>query len=290
MHLILPGQPSRLKSLLTQDCSEDLNVTRCTATLQPLRLNLPPVTYVNSYEADGFSLGVFLLKSGTCIPAGRAQCALGAPTGRIRLAAAGGHGQRTPQPEQQFQRLQQTGERDADLAGVLRLRAEDTKASGPSVLTLHLDSLHQMDAVDWPAPFPGILPRPYDPDAGLHVAGPAGWNPSGAKEASGLACDIPKKRILPPGEAVLPGRGGSHPPGAGHPPPLQVPRKYLPRCLLLMWPAPHAEFPTPDRSQRSKEVPSDARGSCSGAKHGGGGGGSSLGALAISQVGVASKV
>lgn len=58
---------SKLKSLLTQVRAEDLNISPHKATLQPLPPSLPPITYMHTYQTDGFSLCVFLLKSGKSI-------------------------------------------------------------------------------------------------------------------------------------------------------------------------------------------------------------------------------
>lgn len=161
-----PENLSKLKSLLTQVRAEDLNIAPQKATLQPPPPNLPPVTYMHIYETDRFSLGVFLLKSGTSIPLhdhpgmhGMLKVLYG--TVRIscldKLEAGGGQ-------RPQFDPPLQARERDAVRPGVLRSRAEYTEASGPCVLTPHRDNLHQIDAVDGPAAFLDILAPPYDPD------------------------------------------------------------------------------------------------------------------------------
>ncbi|XP_053778905.1 2-aminoethanethiol dioxygenase isoform X1 [Desmodus rotundus] len=197
-----PENLSKLKSLLTQVRAEDLNIAPRKATLQPLPPNLPPVTYMHIYETDGFSLGVFLLKSGTSIPLhdhpgmhGMLKVLYG--TLRIscmdKLEAGSGQRQRAPPPEQQFEPPLQPRERDAIRLGVLRSRAEYTEASGPCVLTPHRDNLHQIDAVDGPAAFLDILAPPYDPDDGRDCHYYRVLEPVRAKEPSGSTCDIPRE-------------------------------------------------------------------------------------------------
>lgn len=58
---------SKLKSFLIQVCVEDLNIVLCKVILQLLLFNLLLVIYMYIYEMDGFSLGVFLFKSGMFI-------------------------------------------------------------------------------------------------------------------------------------------------------------------------------------------------------------------------------
>uniref|UniRef100_A0A8C0ALN3 2-aminoethanethiol dioxygenase n=1 Tax=Bos mutus grunniens TaxID=30521 RepID=A0A8C0ALN3_BOSMU len=113
-----PENLSKLKSLLTQVRAEDLNISPRKATVQPLRPNLPPVTYMHICETDGFSLGVFLLKSGTSIPLhdhpgmhGILKVLYG--TVRIscmdKLEVGSGQRPRAPPPEQQFEPPLQPG-------------------------------------------------------------------------------------------------------------------------------------------------------------------------------------
>ncbi|XP_025774188.1 2-aminoethanethiol dioxygenase [Puma concolor] len=197
-----PENLSKLKNLLTQVRAEDLNIAPRKATVQPLPPNLPPVTYMHIYETDGFSLGVFLLKSGTSIPLhdhpgmhGMLKVLYG--TVRIscmdKLEAGGGQRPRAPPPEQQFEPPLKARERDAVRLGVLRSRAEYTEASGPCVLTPHQDNLHQIDAVDGPAAFLDILAPPYDPDDGRDCHYYRVLEPVRDKELSGSACDLPKE-------------------------------------------------------------------------------------------------
>ncbi|XP_061053931.1 2-aminoethanethiol dioxygenase [Eubalaena glacialis] len=197
-----PENLSKLKSLLTLVRAEDLNISPRKATLQPLRPNLPPVTYMHICETDGFSLGVFLLKSGTSIPLhdhpgmhGILKVLYG--TVRIscmdKLEVGSGQRPRAPPPEQQFEPPLQPGERDAVRPGVLRSRAEYTAASGPCVLAPHRDNLHQIDAVEGPAAFLDILAPPYDPDDGRDCHYYRVLEPVRAREASGSACDLPRE-------------------------------------------------------------------------------------------------
>ncbi|KAM5237449.1 2-aminoethanethiol dioxygenase [Ctenodactylus gundi] len=199
---MLPGFPenlSKLKSLLTQVRAEDLNIAPRRAALQPPPPRLPPVTYMHIYETDGFSLGVFLLKSGTSIPLhdhpgmhGMLKVLYG--TVRIscmdKLEAIGGQ---RPPPEQQFEPPLQAREREAMQPGILRSRAVYTEASGPCVLTPHRDNLHQIDAVDGPAAFLDILAPPYDPDDGRDCHYYRVLEPIRPKEATGTPCDLPRE-------------------------------------------------------------------------------------------------
>ncbi|XP_005386010.1 PREDICTED: 2-aminoethanethiol dioxygenase [Chinchilla lanigera] len=200
-----PGFPenlSKLKSLLTQVRAEDLNIAPRKAPPQPLPPSLPPVTYMHIYETHGFSLGVFLLKSGTSIPLhdhpgmhGMLKVLYG--TVRIscldKLEAGGAQRPRAPPPEQQFEPPLQPREREAVRPGILRSRAVYTEASGPCVLTPHRDNLHQIDAVDGPAAFLDILAPPYDPDDGRDCHYYRVLEPVRPKEASGSACDLPRE-------------------------------------------------------------------------------------------------
>lgn len=196
-----PGFPenlSKLKSLLTQVRAEDLNIAPRKAQPQPQPPSLPPVTYMHIYETDGFSLGVFLLKSGTCIPLHDhpgMHGMLKVLYGTLRISCMdkldAGAGLRPP-PEQQFEPPLQPWEREAVRPGVLRSRAEYTEASGPCVLTPQRDNLHQIDAVDGPAAFLDILAPPYDPDDGRDCHYYRVLEPVGAR-ASGSVCELPRE-------------------------------------------------------------------------------------------------
>lgn len=196
-----PENLSKLKSLLTQVRAEDLNIVPRKATVQPLPPNRPPVTYMHIYETDGFSLGVFLLKSGTSIPLHDhpgMHGMLKVLYGTVRISCmdkveAEGEQRPAPPPEQQFEPPLQARERDAVRPGVLRSRAEYTEASGPCVLTPHRDNLHQIDAVDGPAAFLDILAPPYDPDDGRDCHYYRVLEPVRAKEAPGSTCDLPRE-------------------------------------------------------------------------------------------------
>lgn len=200
-----PGFPenlNQLKSLLTQVRAEDLNIAprKALPQPQPLPRNLPPVTYMHIYETEGFSLGVFLLKSGTCIPLHDhpgMHGMLKVLYGTVRISCMDkldtGAGPRRPPPDQQFEPPLQPVEREAVRPGVLRSRAEYTEASGPCVLTPHRDNLHQIDAVDGPAAFLDILAPPYDPEDGRDCHYYRVVEPIRPKEASGSACDFPRE-------------------------------------------------------------------------------------------------
>lgn len=184
-----PEHLSKLQSLLSQVRAEDLNIAPRQASPQPPKSpHLPPVTYMHILETDGFSLGVFLLKSGTSIPLHDhpgMHGILKVLYGKVRISCLDVLDQddrdqplpskeqkpkprraRVPPPEHAFQPPLQPQERQALRAGVLRSRAEYTEASAPCLLTPQRDNLHQIDAVDGPAAFLDILAPPYDPDEG----------------------------------------------------------------------------------------------------------------------------
>ncbi|XP_039767480.1 2-aminoethanethiol dioxygenase [Ornithorhynchus anatinus] len=192
-----PENLNELKHLLDEVRAEDLNIAPRKAAAPPPPPHLPPVTYMHICETDGFSLGVFLLKSGTSIPLHDhpgMHGMLKVLYGKVRISCldkvdgAGGEAPGpvlpppVPPPAAALRRA------------VLRSRAEYTEASGPCVLSPQRDNLHQIDAVDGPAAFLDILAPPYDPDDGRDCHYYRLLEPAGAdKEAGAAAAVVPRE-------------------------------------------------------------------------------------------------
>ncbi|XP_074088443.1 2-aminoethanethiol dioxygenase [Macrotis lagotis] len=161
-----PENLQRLQQLLSQLRAEDLNIRpRRAAPPAPAPPHLPPVTYMHICETADFSLGVFLLKSGTSIPLhdhpgmhGVLKVLYG--TLRISCLDPLPPGAEPPPPPPR------PGPRAAPRRALLRSRDEYTAASAPCLLSPQRDNLHQIDAVDGPAAFLDVLAPPYDPAAG----------------------------------------------------------------------------------------------------------------------------
>ncbi|XP_036591904.1 2-aminoethanethiol dioxygenase [Trichosurus vulpecula] len=189
-----PENLQQLQQLLSQLRAEDLNISPRRAALPsppPARPpHLPPVTYMHICETAEFSLGVFLLKSGTSIPLHDhpgMHGVLKVLYGTLRISCLdplppGEPGEGQP-PQQQgtpsaaaaaaaasaspcFDPPLRPCQRAVVRRALLRSRAEYTEGSAPCLLSPHRDNLHQIDAVDGPAAFLDILAPPYDPDDG----------------------------------------------------------------------------------------------------------------------------
>ncbi|XP_072484954.1 2-aminoethanethiol dioxygenase [Notamacropus eugenii] len=210
-----PENLQQLQQLMSQLRAEDLNISPRRAALSsspPARPpHLPPVTYMHICETAEFSLGVFLLKSGTSIPLHDhpgMHGVLKVLYGTLRIscldplppAAAPGEGQ----PPQQaaagpapprFDPPLRPGQRAVVRRALLRSRAEYTEASAPCLLSPLSDNLHQIDAVDGPAAFLDILAPPYDPDDGRDCHYYRLLEPAGAPDAApGPAAPLPLPR------------------------------------------------------------------------------------------------
>ncbi|KAL4640987.1 2-aminoethanethiol dioxygenase-like [Arapaima gigas] len=158
----------KLTDLVTQVRASDLRIAPRQADGSPARSpHSPPVTYMHICETDAFSMGVFLLKSGACIPLHDhpgMNGILKVLYGRVRIscfdrAEAPGDPDSLSPPLPPYQK-------EALRRSVERSVGEYTDQSAPCVLTPHRDNLHQIDAVDGPTAFLDILAPPYDPDDG----------------------------------------------------------------------------------------------------------------------------
>lgn len=200
---------AKLSKLLEKIQAEDLNLgPRRNGGPPPPQLGAhqgPPVTYMHICETDSFSMGVFLLQSGSCIPLHDhpgMHGLLKVLYGQVAIkcfdkeeveeeeeeevdeneneeAAAGSgadvQGVQFNPPLLQCQRaaLRRSLRRSSDVL---------SEASDPCLLTPVQGNMHQIEARDGPAAFLDILAPPYDPDEGrdchyfkmLQVSGNAG--------------------------------------------------------------------------------------------------------------------
>eukprot|EP00076_Gallus_gallus_P022297 XP_015143625.1 2-aminoethanethiol dioxygenase [Gallus gallus] len=145
---------------------------------------VPPVSYMHICETESFSMGVFLLRGGACIPLhdhpgmnGMLKVLYG--TLRIACMDALPAAAAPPPPPAP----------GPCLRALLRSRQHYTPASPPCLLSPHTDNLHQIDAVEGPAAFLDILAPPYDPEHGrdchyyrLLEGPPAGAEPALPRE------------------------------------------------------------------------------------------------------------
>lgn len=155
----------QLQSLMSEVCAADLRLVprRADGPAPPRPYHQPPVTYMHICETDHFSMGVFLLKSGSSIPLHDhpgMHGVLKVLYGRVRISCF----DRMERPASPGQAPQ--AHPDSLRLSVLRSSAEYTSESGPCVLSPDRDNLHQIDAVDGPTAFMDILAPPYDPDNG----------------------------------------------------------------------------------------------------------------------------
>ncbi|XP_061601752.1 2-aminoethanethiol dioxygenase-like [Cololabis saira] len=170
----------KLRGLMTEVRSSDLNLAadarpRGGSSTRGGGAPRPPVSYMHICETDHFSMGVFLLQSGACIPLhdhpgmhgvlkvlygkARIRCFDRLQLQQIRPMHEPGSSMH-PLPEVPAAQV------GALRRSVLRSCADYTELSGPCVLEPERDNLHQIHAVDGPAAFMDILAPPYDPDQG----------------------------------------------------------------------------------------------------------------------------
>ncbi|XP_030642257.1 2-aminoethanethiol (cysteamine) dioxygenase b [Chanos chanos] len=162
---------AKLKSLLAEIKAADLKIVPRKVDSPTLHVpHSPPVTYMPICETDAFSMGVFLLKTGTCIPLHDhpgMHGMLKVLYGKVRISCF----DRLEKPPDvasgvQFNPPLLPFQRSSIRRSVLRSVGEYTEESSPCVLTPQRDNIHQIDAVDGPTAFLDILAPPYDPDDG----------------------------------------------------------------------------------------------------------------------------
>ncbi|NWH59015.1 AEDO dioxygenase, partial [Geococcyx californianus] len=172
----------RLQQLLDEVRAEDLRLSP--RGPGPARGGAgPPVSYMHICETESFSMGVFLLRSGACIPLHDhpgMNGMLKVLYGTLRIACMDtlppGCTDSVPQACTDALAAAHTDSvspacTDSVPAGrclraLFRSRQLCTPASPPCLLSPHTDNLHQIDAVDGPAAFLDILAPPYDPQHG----------------------------------------------------------------------------------------------------------------------------
>ncbi|KAM8924420.1 2-aminoethanethiol dioxygenase [Pelodytes ibericus] len=163
----------QLKKLVGEIRAEDLKIRPRKNPQAPISVpHNPPVTYMHICETDCFSMGVFLLKSGTSIPLHDhpgMHGMLKVLYGKLRISGLDKMAEpptapaakelhfNPPLPPYQWASLRRA---------VLRSVGEFSESSPPCLLSPHRDNLHQISAVDGPAAFLDILAPPYDPDDG----------------------------------------------------------------------------------------------------------------------------
>uniref|UniRef100_A0ABM5G0U1 2-aminoethanethiol dioxygenase n=1 Tax=Pogona vitticeps TaxID=103695 RepID=A0ABM5G0U1_9SAUR len=179
----------RLQQLLNEVRAEDLRLVPRGPSAVPGPVQ-PPVSYMHICETESFSMGVFVLRAGACIPLHdhpgmngllkvlygtlRIACfdPLGAPADGPGPGNNGGGGGRRSACESSTAAAAASPSRPASSSSRRRQRALlrshqlYTPASSPCLLSPHADNLHQIDAVGGPAAFLDILAPPYDPEHG----------------------------------------------------------------------------------------------------------------------------
>ncbi|XP_067908540.1 2-aminoethanethiol dioxygenase-like isoform X2 [Heterodontus francisci] len=163
---------NKLRKLLEKIRPEDLNLGRRRSDGPR---HGPPVTYMHICETEYFSMGVFLLQSGSCIPLhdhpgmhGLLKVLYGNVAikcfdkdeleagGRLEAGAVGVQFN-PPLLQCQWAALRRSLWRSSEVLD---------EESGPCLLTPLHSNMHQIDALDGPAAFLDILAPPYDPEAG----------------------------------------------------------------------------------------------------------------------------
>ncbi|XP_048362741.1 2-aminoethanethiol dioxygenase [Sphaerodactylus townsendi] len=161
----------RLQQLLDEVRAEDLRLAPRGPSVGPGAVQ-PPVSYMHICETDSFSMGVFVLRAGACIPLHDhpgMHGLLKVLYGTLRIAcfdAAGGGGASGEGGQSSAASAPGSSPKPRRHRALLRSRQLYTPASAPCRLSPHADNLHQIDAVGGPAAFLDILAPPYDPEHG----------------------------------------------------------------------------------------------------------------------------
>ncbi|KAK9400417.1 2-aminoethanethiol dioxygenase [Crotalus adamanteus] len=174
-----PGELQRLRELLGQVRAEDLGLQPRGPSPVP-GPRQPPVSYMHICETARFSMGVFVLRAGACIPLHDhpgMQGLLKVLYGTLRIACLDAPaGEETEEEEeeplpggrepQDPSSTAAAAARPRRLRALLRSHRLYTAAAPPCLLSPQRDNLHQIAAEGGPAAFLDILAPPYDPALG----------------------------------------------------------------------------------------------------------------------------
>uniref|UniRef100_A0A098M0P6 2-aminoethanethiol (Cysteamine) dioxygenase n=1 Tax=Hypsiglena sp. JMG-2014 TaxID=1550645 RepID=A0A098M0P6_9SAUR len=165
-----PAELQRLRELLGQVSAEDLGLQPRGPSPVPGPCQ-PPVSYMHICETARFSMGVFVLRAGACIPLHDhpgMQGLLKVLYGTLRIACLDEADGEAEEPgEQDASGAASSSSRPRRLRALLRSHRLYTAASPPCLLSPQRDNLHQIAAEGTgPAAFLDILAPPYDPARG----------------------------------------------------------------------------------------------------------------------------
>uniref|UniRef100_A0A8C5SED0 2-aminoethanethiol dioxygenase n=1 Tax=Laticauda laticaudata TaxID=8630 RepID=A0A8C5SED0_LATLA len=168
-----PGAPAelqRLRELLGQVSAEDLGLLQPRGPSAVPGPSQPPVSYMHICETARFTMGVFVLRAGGCIPLHDhpgMQGLLKVLYGTLRIACFDAADE---EPEEQPGAASgaAASPRPRRLRALLRSHRLYTAAAPPCLLSPQRDNLHQIAAEEaaGPAAFLDILAPPYDPARG----------------------------------------------------------------------------------------------------------------------------
>ncbi|KAM3834414.1 2-aminoethanethiol dioxygenase [Vipera latastei] len=171
-----PGELQRLRELLGQVRAEDLGLQPRGPSAVP-GSRQPPVSYMHICETARFSMGVFVLRAGACIPLHDhpgMQGLLKVLYGTLRIACLDAGEEEEEEEEEEAlppgggdpQDACSAAARPRRLRALLRSHRLYTAAAPPCLLSPQRDNLHQIAAEGGPAAFLDILAPPYDPARG----------------------------------------------------------------------------------------------------------------------------
>ncbi|OCT69884.1 2-aminoethanethiol dioxygenase [Xenopus laevis] len=171
----------QLRKLVSQVRAEDvgLGVSRSSGGKGP------PVTYMHICETSCFSMGVFLLRPGACIPLHDhpgMHGLLKVLYGKLRISGFDRLEASEPPEALAFSPPLLPYQYNCVCRAALRSAGDFGDNSPPCLLAPHRENLHQISAEEGPAAFLDILAPPYDPADGrdchyyqlIHPAAPPG--------------------------------------------------------------------------------------------------------------------
>ncbi|XP_026580800.1 2-aminoethanethiol dioxygenase-like [Pseudonaja textilis] len=175
-----PAELQRLRELLSQVSAEDLGLLQPRGPSAVPGPSQPPVSYMHICETARFSMGVFVLRAGACIPLHDhpgMQGLLKVLYGTLRIACLDAAEEPEEQPDAAASGAaaaaaaaasSSCSPRPRRLRALLRSHRLYTAAAPPCLLSPQRDNLHQIAAEEaaGPAAFLDILAPPYDPARG----------------------------------------------------------------------------------------------------------------------------